>query len=162
MSVGDKRQIREQANLDEVQESALFYRVGMQYLLQNPLQDIKNSFKKIQYLYTTTKKPWPWSQEGRELRFAGGMWLPVWAWSWPAMIAIAGGLYVTLQKRCRVGILLWSIIGQTVSCVIFHADARFRLPLIPIFAFFLAQGIVWGLEQTSALPQRIRLLKAER
>jgi hypothetical protein len=153
MNIGEKKQIREQnQNLNEVQESALFYELGIKYILTNPIQDMKNNVRKIQYLYTTTWKPWPWSRPGRELRFAGGLWLPVWGWNWLAMLLILAGMFYSLKRRLRVDVLLWSIAAQTLSSVIYHADARFRLPLIPIFAFFLVQGILWGVDYTRMFP----------
>lgn len=140
-STGNKTAIRESTDLDEYQESRLFFRLGLEYILNNPKQDLWNNIKKIGYLYTTTWKPWPWFNYGRELRFANVPWLPVWGWSHLAMVVIGVGAVVSLWSMQQTGLLIGCIVIQTVSCVVFFARARFRLPLIPLFAVLAAYAV---------------------
>jgi len=137
-STGNKTAIRENTDLDEYEESRLFFRLGLEFILKNPVQDMVNNIKKIGYLYTTTWKPWPWFNHGRELRFAFVRWMPVWEWSWPAMVVIGLGSVASTLKRQKTDLLLGCVITQTISCMVFFATARFRSSLIPLFAIWVA------------------------
>jgi len=145
-STGAKTTIREQTDLDEVEESALFFRLGTQFMMENPGQDFLNNVKKIGYLYSTTWKPWPWFNYGRELRFAGGIPIPVWPWGWPAIVILLIAFFLCLVRKKELGVLYACVLLQTFSCIVFFARARFRLPLIPIFSIVFALGVVSTVE----------------
>lgn len=141
-STGDKTAIRENTDLDEVEESSLFFRLGLDYIIGNPWQDGKHNLMKIGYLFTTTWKPWPWFNHGRELRFPPLPTWIAWPWSLPAILLVLVGLVLALVRREPVVFLVLVCLGQVLACVIFFARARFRAPLIPLLAIFMAYGIV--------------------
>ena len=145
-STGAKSIIREQTDLDEVEESKFFFALGPRYIKQEPFQDLVHSIKKIGYLYTTTYKPWPWFNHGRELKFAGNLKLPTWNWGWPVIAIIVLGTSVAVITGKDYRLLYLVVLVHTVACIVFFARARFRLPLIPMFSLLIAEVVIGACE----------------
>ncbi|MCG3197494.1 MAG: hypothetical protein GHCLOJNM_01980 [bacterium] len=91
-SFGDKEgirmRLRERGSYDEVLESKIFTLIGLQFIRSHPWETVKNTFKKVYYLYLAPAtalsavepwtwwsyldcpyRPWPWETQRRQLRF---------------------------------------------------------------------------------------------
>lgn len=165
-STGDKNRIREMTDLNEVDESGLFLRLGLKHIIQKPLITIKNTGKKVWYLFFEPWrpwpregqalldpwnlwserhigpfKPWPWFGHGRELPPEEGFPFPLFAWDVPAIFLVLVGIIVAVLLRFNAWALYAGMAGHIVSCLIFFARARFRVPLGILFALFI--GLVF-------------------
>ena len=85
---GIRQYLRRHAVEDETLESKFFTLKGLEYVRNNPWQDLRNNFKKVYYLYLAPAtlrsaflpwkwwdylespyRPWPWENNQRKLRF---------------------------------------------------------------------------------------------
>lgn len=171
-STGDKERIRQLTQLNEAEESKLFLQIGLRYCLNHPGRTLLNSLTKIHYLFLepwrpypqsgqsfvdvwipwsrkhiAPYKPWPWYGHGRELPPVDGFYpYPLLPWGLPLLTLVLVGLALAIHQRCRWGILYAAMGGHILSCLVFFARARFRVPLGFLFALLAAFALVFLME----------------
>lgn len=57
-------------------------------------------------------------------------------------VGVAIGLVVTWSERQRLAPLYAAVVFFTLVQVVLHSEARYRLPLVPLFCLFLGWGVV--------------------
>ncbi|RJP30624.1 MAG: hypothetical protein C4527_09300 [Candidatus Omnitrophota bacterium] len=143
-----RREFERQFGVDEVLEDRHFFQLGMNYLAQHPLSLIPHSLKKLNYLYLDRRPPWPMDEydRGTRLRFGEAVPWPLLNWN-PCLLffAILGVICAILRKLDH-GVYL-SIIGlYTMSCLLYFARTRFRLPIEPFLLMYIWIGVYFLLE----------------
>lgn len=163
-STGNKTGIREQTDLNEVEESALFTRLALEYISDDPAGAFERAGLKLWYLFLYPwpeaqwyqpygeegptvygpMKPWPWFGEGRDLRFSGGLPLPTIPWSViiPTIYLAWLGLRLSLRDWRRWMPFYLVIVLHTLPYLVFFGRARFRNPLLPVFILFMVFAVM--------------------
>ncbi|HPO07749.1 MAG TPA: hypothetical protein PLZ55_03700 [bacterium] len=138
-STGAKEVIRAQTDLNEVEESRLFFRLGLDYILEHPGQTLVDTWRKIVYLLKPGIPVWPMGDQGYDLRFALFPLLRTIRvdWNWLFLIlSIFGGVLIWREIPMSRAMHL-VVFFHIVAVLIYFARARFRVPLEPVF-------LLWG------------------
>ena len=133
----NKSQIRATTDLNEVEESKHFLNLGLHYVREHPMQDLMNSFVKLNHVFTTRHKPFPWSY-GREFssRF------PTIGWNYALLIiSLFGVCLCALRSRAFTALIASTIVLHTATCMLFFGRTRFRVPLEPLFIMSAVFGL---------------------
>lgn len=158
-TTGDKTRIRDMTDLDEVEESHFFSALAKEHIRREPLRTLQNVGVKAYYTFLCPWprsyapygdrpheriagpfKPWPWFGQGRELRFAGGVPVPVIPWTAPLFFVALGGLLISLAHARRYAVYYAAILLTLAPYLVFFGRARFRNPLIPLLLLFVLIG----------------------
>jgi 4-amino-4-deoxy-L-arabinose transferase-like glycosyltransferase len=169
-STGAKNTIREMTTLDEAGESRLFLHLGLDYISKHPGQTLVNSGKKLIFLFIEPwrpwplhedqslldavnpwskrhigpYKPWPWYGHGRELPPQNRAYpFPLLPWDLPALGLVSAGLILAVCKRAPWIPLYVVFGGHILSCLVFFARARFRMPLGILFSLLAAYALMF-------------------
>lgn len=127
-SSGDKSEIRKNTNFNEIEESAVFMKLGLDYIREHPMQDMKNNLIKLHHIYTIEFKPFPWDS-GREF-FSP---YPTIGWSIPLFIlGFLGLAIISWYDKLFAATVTGVVIFHTLSCIVFFGRTRFRVPLEPL------------------------------
>ena len=145
---GKKEMIRQmlarESGVDEVAEDRYFFRLGMNYILDEPGALFRQSGMKLYYLYWVDVPPWPWEEYGDRQgpQYSPLPSLPMLQWN-PAwlLLSLAGVMYAFIKKYPH-GIILSVIVLHTGTCLVYFARTRFRLPIEPFLLLYAWLGVV--------------------
>jgi len=146
-STGEKEAIRARTDLNEVEESRLFFRLGLGYILEHPGQTLVDTWRKIVYLLKPGIPVWPMGEAGYDLRFAFFPHLRtvMVEWNWLFLIlSICGGVLLWRGIPNSRG-MHFVVFFHIFAVLIYFARARFRVPLEPVFLFWSVYAGLWGI-----------------
>ena len=121
---------QQQALRDELTEAKIdteYYKWGLDYIRGNPLASLKMAAKKVGILW--------FEPTIGKLRL--GEWLFV--------LVAAAGLVRSFSIWRRYVPLYAMILALSLPPLLYFAEGRFRLPMVPFLAIFAAYGIAWML-----------------
>jgi hypothetical protein len=137
-SSADKSDIRKKIKDNDLEGSRYFMKLGLDYIRQNPVLDLKNNLIKLHHLYTIDKKPSPWGA-GREF-FSPQ---PTIGWSIPLFIlGFLGLAIISWYDKLFAATVTGVVIFHTLSCIVFFGRTRFRVPLEPLILMGFWLGIM--------------------
>ena len=132
-STGQKERIRVETDLDEVDESRLFFRIGWEYVRSEPRQALADSYLKLEYLFTPHLPPWPRGEGGTDAGFER-LWpltLIRWGLIW-GLLALSGAVLAIREEWAGLRFVLGVVACHTAVVILFFTRTRFRIPLEPL------------------------------
>lgn len=146
-NTGQKEAIRQylaKQGVDEAGEDRFFFRLGMEYVLENPASLIPHSLMKLYYLYVLEEPPWPWAEYrgGTGPAFYERGWFPRLEWTpFLLLLSLAGFMYAAIQ-RLNHGVAASLIALYTAACLVYFARTRYRLPVEPFLIVYAWLGLL--------------------
>lgn len=140
------------AALPEPERDALYYRLGWDYALSHPAEEIDLALRKLWYFL------WFRPNLGSSYPNAGALQAIAQialtgAYGLVAIVAIAG-LWLTRREARRLFVLygLWA--AYAASSVLYFAATRFRAPVEPFLIVFAAAGLAWAIDRLTGARHR--------
>lgn len=142
----------------EVRASDKAMEEGLEFMLANPLEELKLAGSKLRFLYDDDEEALEWIHapdagkplESRDLlsNIGNGFYFTL-------LAASAGGLLVWLWRpRGALSLPLILIVVFTMGQLLFFAVSRFHFPMLPSFCLLAAAGIVAALESIAGRSRR--------
>jgi hypothetical protein len=117
---------------NEVERSAVDGRIAKQYISEEPLRSLGLSVKKSQIFWV-----YPAVHTDSDVRVQ----LPAVATDLAVWLAVAVGLVVLRPPRSTAILVAVAILYFWLVQAVLHAEARFRLPVVPLLAAYAGAGV---------------------
>lgn len=133
------------AALPEPERDALYYRLGWDYALGHPAEEVDLGLRKLWYFL------WFRPNLGSSYPNAGALatlaQMALIASYGVVLVAALAGLWLTRRNARRLFVIYGLWIAYAASSIMYFAATRFRAPVEPFLIIFAAAGLAWAVDR---------------